>query len=278
MTTLSNTHEVQKILANVIDLTKTAGSQLRALFTQPHTTDLKSTDVDLVTEADKQIEAFMVGELTKHYPAFGIVGEEGNTHTATDSPYHWYIDPIDGTTNFAHGIPHFAICAALFDQNQFPPLLGIVYDPMRDECFAGLRGHGATLNSQTMRVSRTPHLSQAVVASGFPYTKWVSSDNNVAHWGDFVVRVRGIRRMGSAGLDGAYVAAGRFDGYWEHSLSAWDISASLLFVTEAGGYFSHFDGGPVPYQAKGLRVVASNGLIHEEMIRVLQEGSNAPRP
>jgi myo-inositol-1(or 4)-monophosphatase len=172
-----------------------------------------------------------------------------------------------------------AVNIALADSQLYPPLLGVMYDPMRDECFAAIRGEGATLNGKSLKVSGTPKLAQSVIASGFPYTKWTDPDNNADRWGNFVVRSRGVRRMGAAGLDMAYVAAGRFDGYWEHHLSAWDIMPSIICLLEAGGRLSNYAGEPLdPYQIVKLRVVASNGYIHDEMLTVLREGNNAPRP
>lgn len=269
--------EAQNALADIISIVKEAGAHARALFNQSNAMELKSSGVDLVTTADKETEAFISQTLLERYPTYNIVGEEGNGQT-TASPYRWFIDPIDGTTNFAHRIPHFAICIALFDGEQFPPLLGVTYDPMRDECFAGLRDKGATLNGKSLRVSNTPKLAQSVVGSGFPYTKWDDPDNNADRWGQFMVRTRGVRRLGSAGLDVVYVAAGRLDGYWEHNISAWDVSSSLICLQEAGGQFSDYAGNPLAFQINKMRVLTSNGKIHAEMVDVLQQGYDAPRP
>lgn len=269
--------DAQKTLTDVISIAQTAGAQTRDLFNQSNGMELKSSGVDLVTTADRQTEEFITQTLVERYPDFNVVGEEGHGQT-TASSYRWFVDPIDGTTNFAHGIPHFAICIALFDSDSFPPLLGVTYDPMRDETFAALRDNGATLNGKPMRVTQTPKLAQSVVASGFPYSKWDDPDNNAEQWGNFVVRSRGVRRMGSAGLDVAYVAAGRYDGYWEHNLSAWDVSSSMICLHEAGGTFSDYAGNPLAFQMAKLRMVATNGKIHAEMVDVLQRGEKAPRP
>ena len=271
------TSETQRILADIISIAKEAGAQIRDLFTQANGMELKSSDVDLVTTADKQTEEFISQTLLARYPEFNLVGEEGHGQD-TASQYRWFIDPIDGTTNFAHRIPHFAVCIALFDGESFPPLLGVTYDPMRDEVFAGLRGNGATLNGKPLRVSNTLQLAQAVVGSGFPYTKWDDPDNNAEQWGNFVVRTRGVRRLGSAGLDVAYVAAGRLDGYWEHNLSAWDVGSSMICLHEADGQLSDFTGNSLPFQVKEIRLVASNGKIHSEIVDILRRGDDVPRP
>ncbi len=269
--------EAKNILADIVSIAQEAGSQTRDLFNQSNGMELKSSGVDLVTTADKQTEEFISQTLFERYPEYNLVGEEGHGQT-TDSRYRWFIDPIDGTTNFAHRIPHFAVCIALFSDEAFPPVLGVTYDPMHDETFTGILGGGAMLNNKSIKVSKTPKLAQSVLASGFPYTKWDETDNNAAQWGNFMVRSRGVRRFGSAGLDVAYVAAGRFDGYWEHNLSAGDVSSSLICLHEAGGQFSDYAGNPLAFQMKKIRMVASNGNIHDEMIAVLQQGENAPRP
>lgn len=266
-------------LQHIIEIAREAGQIAREGFNQPRHTALKSSNVDLVTDTDRQVEAFIVEQLTQAYPDYQIVGEEGGVYQqANTNGYRWFIDPIDGTTNFAHGIPHFSVCVGLAGDDVFSPLLGVIYDPMRDECFAAERGKGATLNGQSIHVSHTTRLSEAVVASGFPYTKWTDPDNNATQWGDFVVRSRGVRRFGSAGLDMAYVAAGRFDGYWEHNLNAWDIMPSVICLLEAGGKLTNYNGEAPENASNALRLVASNGLIHDEMVHVLAEGANAPRP
>jgi myo-inositol-1(or 4)-monophosphatase len=228
--------DTNQILFDARVIAKQAGVITRELFYRSVEMSTKSSDIDLVTEADLQSEKFIVEHLRELYPDFGIVGEEGSQFL-TDAPYRWIIDPVDGTTNFAHRVPHYAISIALADSNPYPALVGVVYDPMRDECFTAVRGQGAFLNGRPIGVSHTSRLGESLLASGFPYTKWTDPDNNADHWSDFVVRTRDVRRLGSASLDIAYVATGRMDGYWEHNLSAWDISAALLVLKEAGGTF-----------------------------------------
>ena len=266
------------MLAEVTLFAKQAGVIAREMFNRQLDTIHKSSDVDLLTEADIQIEAYLTTQLQTRYPTISIMGEEGATYEG-DSGYRWVIDPIDGTTNFAHHIPHFAISIALADDTFYPPVLGVVYDPMRDECFYAARGQGAFLNGKRLHVSATPTLAQSVMASGFPYTKWTDPDTNATQWGHFVVRSRGVRRMGSAALDMCYVGAGRFDGYWEHNISAWDMMGGAIVLTEAGGQLSNYQGEPLDNtQWRKLRIVASNGNIHDEILTVLREGDHAPRP
>jgi len=266
-------------LTHIEAIARKAGAALRDRFNNPHTADLKSSDVDLVTEADRETEAFIVSHLRAEFPDFDLLGEEGGMYeNGASSNFFWVIDPIDGTTDFAHRIPHFCVNIALFDGQHFPPLLAVSYDPMRDEMFAGIHGQGTTLNGQPLKVTSRSKLSESIVASGFPYTKWENPDNNTTHWANFVVRSRGVRRMGAAGLDVAWVAAGRYDGYWEHNVNLWDIAPGILFVIEAGGMMSDYQGEPLSFGRGPFRFLASNGNIHAEMIRVLQEGDAAPRP
>jgi myo-inositol-1(or 4)-monophosphatase len=265
-------------LETITAIAREAGSMARDAFNNPRETNTKSSGVDLVTDTDKRVEAYIVENLTGHFPDFSLVGEEGGEYNPGSS-YRWFIDPIDGTTNFAHGIPHFTVNIALGGSTLFPPVLGVIYDPMRDECFSAIRDEGATLNGKPMKVSSTPTLAQSVVASGFPYTKWSDPDNNVEQWGNLVIRSRGVRRMGAAGLDMVYVAAGRFDGYWEHNLNMWDIMPSIICLLEAGGQVTTYTGEPMdPHKISQLRIVASNGHIHDELLTILRDGKDAPRP
>ncbi len=274
-----NEPELTEILTIAIDIAQEAGVLLRDQARHPHLTDHKSADNDLVTETDRAAETLIVSRLTRNFPDHQIMGEEGgdynNGQTGTD--YRWFIDPLDGTTNFAHGIPHYCVSMALAGSDGWP-LVGVIYDPMRDECFAGAKGRGASLNGQSIQVSSTTKLSSAVVASGFPYDKWTDSENNAALWGQFVVRTRGVRRMGSAALDLAYVATGRFDGYWEQKLNPWDVLAGVLLVLEAGGIVSDYNGRQDEIIVTKPRLVVSNGGIHDAMLAVLRLGDAAPRP
>ncbi|PJF42711.1 MAG: inositol monophosphatase [Phototrophicales bacterium] len=264
-------------LKTAIDIAYSAGEILRDGFSQPHRINQKADATDLVTETDQAAEKLIIECLRSTFPDHSILGEEGGAQNVAEAQYRWIIDPLDGTTNFAHGIPHFSVSIALVDAEGWP-IVGVIYDPTRDECFAASKGNGATLNGQPIHVSRTPKLSQAVVASGFPYDKWHDPRNNADLWAHFVVRSRGVRRFGSAALDLAYVAAGRFDGYWEQKLNAWDIMAGVLLVQEAGGNVSGFDGTSAFIHAIKPDIVASNGLFHEEILTVIRLGEKAPRP
>ncbi|RMF51643.1 MAG: inositol monophosphatase [Chloroflexota bacterium] len=237
---------------------------------------LRKSATDLVTEADRRSEALIAELLLRAYPDHALIGEEGGEQGAAAAPYRWHIDPLDGTTNFARGIPYFAISLALSDA-QNVPLLGLVYDPVHEECFKAVRGGGAWLGRKKLRVSRTRKLADALLASGFPHDKRVNPDNNTEEWACFVPRTQSVRRIGSAALELCYVAAGRLDGYWEARVQTWDVLAGLLMVEESGGRLSNYRGGSEGVY-DGAQIVASNGRIHEEMLEVLVLGAAAPRP
>lgn len=229
--------------------------------------------VDLVTDYDRRSEAFIVAALREAFPDHALRAEEGSRANG-GADYEWLIDPLDGTTNFAHGLPIFSVTLALLHHNE--PIVGVTYDPTRDECFTAARGEGAFLNGQPLHVTDNKTLGAALLVTGFPYDIRTNPENNLGHFNNFAVRSQAVRRLGSAALDLAYVAAGRFDGYWEFRLNPWDIAAGALMVREAGGRVTDADDQivPVPHAA----VVASNGLIHEQMLAVLRDGEAAPRP
>ncbi|MGB7338482.1 MAG: inositol monophosphatase family protein [Phototrophicaceae bacterium] len=258
------------ILNNASRIAQQAGVILRTQFSQPVKEIIKSSAIDIVTETDKEAEAFITRELLRLYPEHHLVGEEGGGQGAAleSATYHWYIDPIDGTTNFANGIPQFCVSLAMTDANR-DPLIAVIYDPMLDELYTAIKGEGAYRNGQSLQVTHKDTLLQAVIGSGFPYTKHTDPDNNTAQWAAFTRRVRGIRRMGSAALDLAYVAAGRLDGYWERSLNPWDAMAGMLLVREAGGTITDYEGGNTPQHDPRGRYVASNGHLHQQMLDIL---------
>jgi myo-inositol-1(or 4)-monophosphatase len=212
-------------------------------------------------------EKFIVAEISKQYPDHSILAEEKARHEG-DSPYRWVIDPLDGTTNYAHGYPIFAVSIGLEKDAEI--ILGVVYDPSRDELFVGEKGKGARLNGRRIRVSPVRRLSRSLLATGFPYDIRDSSLNNFDHFRNFALRVHAVRRAGSAALDLCYVASGRFDGFWEMKLGPWDMAAGSLIVREAGGKVTNFRGQPI--HLDGEQVLASNGKIHREMIEVLKKG------
>lgn len=251
-------------------IARRAGAVLLDYFDKPHNAKIKGGLYDVVTDADHASERLIVQELAARYPDVHIVGEEGGGMGAAihSAEYRWYIDPLDGTVNYANRIPMFCVSMALTTADM-RPLVGVVYDPTRDEMFSTVQGQGATSNGVVGRVSEKDQLQTCVLASGFPYDKYTNPDNNLEQWGQFLVRSRGMRRMGSAALDLCYVAVGRFDGYWESKLNPWDCLAGMLCVTEAGGTVTDYHGGTGDSLYSGGRIVASNGRIHAQMLDVL---------
>lgn len=222
--------------------------------------------VDLVTDADRQSEQAIIDTIRHHYPKHVILAEEQGMDSGGASPYKWVIDPLDGTTNFAHGFPMYCVSIGLEYRNQI--VLGVILDPTRQELFVAVSGRGATLNGRPIGVSKASSLDAALLVTGFAYDIRESTQNNLEYFARFCLRARGVRRTGSAALDLCYVAAGRFDGFWEMKLHAWDMAAGSLMVTEAGGRMSDFKGGP--FSIYGHEMVASNDLIHDEMLDVLR--------
>ena len=258
------------LLPDIETIIRGAGKIVMRHFAKPVATSLKSSRIDIVTEADRESEAFIVAELLARFPDHHIVGEEGGGQgaPAAGAAYHWFVDPIDGTVNFASKLPHFCISIALANADR-EPLLGLVFDPTRNELFAAVQGGGATLNGAPIRVTETADLIDAVVTSGFPYDKHTNPDNNEREWSAFLKRIRGERRLGSAALDLCYVAAGRLDGYWEKDLKPYDVMAGMLIAREAGGRVTDYAGGAHPQREDRGRYVASNGRLHDAMLAVL---------
>ncbi|MFQ5328606.1 MAG: inositol monophosphatase family protein [Thermodesulfobacteriota bacterium] len=228
-------------------------------------------EIDLVTEMDKRAEECIVGLIHKNFPDHGILAEEGGEQKSTARAHgaRWIIDPLDGTTNYAHGLPTFCVSIAFEESGKVR--LGVVYDPMGDELFTAEEGKGATLNGRAIKVSSTRELSRALLATGFPYDIRSSPENNLDNFSRFAVKAQAIRRPGSAALDLSYVACGRFDGFWELKLKPWDVAAASLIAREAGGKISDFRSKP--FSIYGIEALATNGHIHEEMVAILQQGS-----
>ena len=222
--------------------------------------------IDLVTEADLAAERFIIERIQTHYPRHRILAEESGASLEVEHPsdFKWIVDPLDGTTNYAHGYPCFCVSIALERAGEI--ILGVIYDPTRDEMFAAERGEGATLNGRRIRVSEVDELNRAMICTGFPYDVRDRGDF-ARHFAAFIMQAQAIRRDGSAALDLAYIACGRFDGFFEEGLRPWDVAAGVLLVEEAGGRVSHYDGQR--FDVYTPPIVASNGLIHEEMMRVL---------
>ena len=221
-------------------------------------------DINIVTDVDLASERLIREAIASHYPRHQVLGEEGGLDESS-SDYRWVVDPLDGTTNFAHGFPIFAVSIAL--EHKGETIIGVVYDPMRDELFAAEKGAGAALNHRPIHVSNTAELSKSLLSTGFPYDIRTASLNNLDHWKNFAMHAQALRRIGSAALDLCYVACGRFDGFWELNLGAWDSAAGALIVAEAGGRVTNFSGGP--FSKYKPETLASNGLIHEAMMGVL---------
>jgi len=226
----------------------------------------QKSDRDYVTEVDQRAEALIVREIAHHYPDHGIVAEESEQRTNPDAPIQWYIDPLDGTTNFIHGYPHFAVSIAAFKHGK--PMLAVIHDPIRDETFEARNGGGAFLNRRRLRVTNEKRLSHALFASGIASYRRDSMDLFQARMDVCMRAMDGYRRGGSAALDLAYVAAGRLDVYWEAGLQAWDIAAGLLLVQEAGGLVTGLDGASVELE-KG-DVLAANPHLHPKLRQLLK--------
>lgn len=242
-----------------------AGAYQRYRFSSPFTIEMKG-DKDLVTEVDKESERLIVESLLSSFPEHNILAEEGR-YRETGSPFRWIIDPIDGTTNFAHGFPWFCSSIALEDHDGLA--VGVIYNPIYDETFTAVRGEGAFLNGCRLQVSASSPLRDTLLGTGFPYDCASDPANNFNNFIAFQKQARGIRRAGAAALDLACVAAGRLDGFWELKLKPWDMAAGVLMVMEAGGTVSGFDGSP--FNISTGRVIASNGRIHAEMVALLTE-------
>ena len=252
----------QDFIAPMQELAREAGALLMSFFGKV-SIEYKG-DVDLVTEADRASEKLVVERIRKQWPNHDLIGEEGSRRE-TGSDFRWYIDPLDGTTNFAHGYPVFCISMALEYKRE--RIAGVIYDPTRDEMFAAARGSGAELNGRPARVSKTRLLKESLVATGFPSHKR-HKNPNINFYHQITLRSHGVRRAGSAALDLCYVACGRYDGYWEFNLNAWDTAAGVLLVEEAGGKVTNFKGGP--FNIDSREVLGSNAVLHDELLREFQ--------
>jgi myo-inositol-1(or 4)-monophosphatase len=223
--------------------------------------------VNLVTDFDERSQEVILSHLSSQFPEHDFLAEE-DLLEERGSEFRWIIDPIDGTTNYAHNFPVFCVSIALEWKGKV--VCGVIYDPMRDEMFSAISGSGALMNGRRIRTSTNGDLDKSLLATGFPYDVRESKVNNIDHFANFATRVQAIRRCGSAALDLSYVACGRFDGFWELKLSPWDVAAGILIVKESGGHVTDFKGEAASIYGRDL--LASNGLIHEQMIRILKMG------
>ena len=252
------------LLLSMEAIAREAGALLMEYFRSRVKIEYKG-DVDLVTVADRKSEALILERIRGAFPTHDVMGEEG-TRIETGSDYRWYVDPLDGTTNFAHGYPVF--CVSLAVEYKGERVAGVLYDPTRDELFAAEKGSGARLNALPIAVSKTDRLAESLVATGFPSHKR-HKNPNIYFYHQITLRTHGVRRAGSAALDLANVACGRYDGFWEFNLNPWDTAAGVLIVQEAGGTVTNMSGGP--FQIDSRETLASNGLIHEALRQEFQE-------
>jgi myo-inositol-1(or 4)-monophosphatase len=268
---------VNQFLELAVETAMEAGAILLSEFDRPAKISYKG-EVDLVTQADRRSEEAIVSRLRRYFPNHAIVAEEGSGQEG-EASYRWVVDPLDGTTNFAHGYPCFAVSIGLEEAGEL--LTGVIYQPITKELYTASRGQGAFLNGKRIQVSSIERLSTSLLATGFPSTKRARNPNIHYYW-NFTLRSHGVRRDGSAALDLASVACGRFDGFWEFGLHAWDTAAGVLLVQEAGGMVTNFAGQP--YRIGDYETLASNGRIHAELRQVgmeiqqqIAEGLEVPR-
>jgi myo-inositol-1(or 4)-monophosphatase len=241
------------------EIAREAGALLMTYFQQNVKVEYKG-DADLVTIADRKSEALIRERIRKYWPTHDVLGEEQGL-VDTGSDYRWYVDPLDGTTNFAHGFPVFCVSMALEYKGR--RIAGVIYDPTRDELFTAEQGSGASLNQQRVSVSKISNLAECLVGTGFPSHKR-HKNPNIFFYHQITLRTHGVRRAGSAALDLCNVACGRFDGFWEFNLNPWDTAAGVLIVEEAGGRITDFSGGP--FQLNSRETLASNGLVHSALL------------
>lgn len=270
---VSATHHKWQWTPKAEGIAREAGARLREFFRQGVAMEYKG-EVDLVTVADRAVEKLILTRLGEIFPEHGVYGEEG-TREGLEREFRWYVDPLDGTTNFAHGFPQFAVSMGLEQRSRgLKPdedgtlLAAVIYDPLRDELFAAERGRGSTLNGDPIRVSKITELAESLVATGFPSRKR-HQNPNIHFYHEFTMRSHGVRRAGSAALDLAYVAAGRLDGFWEFNLNPWDTAAGILLIHEAGGRASDFANGT--FRLNSQEVLVSNGLIHDELVGMFED-------
>ena len=257
---------MQPTLAYIERLAREAGAILRAGYNKEHQVNYKGV-IDLVTEVDHQSEAYLLGEVRRDFPEHHIFSEESGVIQGNDA-HIWYIDPLDGTVNYAHHIPIFCVSIAYASQGR--TTLGAVYDPLRDEMFTAERGNGAYLNGTRLQVSAATELQKSLLVTGFPYDAWDTKQDNFANFIKFGKLTQGVRRLGSAALDLSYVGAGRFDGFWELALKPWDVAAGGLVCEEAGALVTNVDGG-ADYITPPQSVLATAPGIHARMLEELHQ-------
>jgi myo-inositol-1(or 4)-monophosphatase len=254
----------QEFVPAMTAIAREAGALLMDYFRQHVKIEYKG-EADLVTVADRGSEKLIRERIRSQFPGHDVLGEEEGL-VDTGSDYRWYVDPLDGTTNFAHGFPVF--CVSLAVEYKGKRIAGVVYDPTRDEMFAAEQGNGAFLNQKRIHVSKTVNLGECLVATGFPSHKR-HKNPNIFFYHHITLRTHGVRRAGSAALDLCYVAAGRLDGFWEFNLNSWDTAAGVLIVEEAGGKVTRFDGSP--FEINSRETLASNGIVHKALMTEFEQ-------
>ena len=259
-------------LEAAVEIAQEAGKILMEGFSRPLDIRYKGDEVDIVTQADKRSEQFIVARINEYFPGHAITAEEG-TRQDTASEFRWHVDPLDGTTNFAHHYPCFCVSIALAQGDAL--LAAVVFNPYYNELYTAARGEGASFNGKKIAVSKAATLSTSLLCTGFP-TRNRKLSPNLQYYGEFTQRSHGVRRDGSAALDLACVASGRFDGFWEFGLNKWDVAAGILLIEESGDKVSDFEGQP--YHLGGPLIPATNGLIHEEMRKVALDISTRAKP
>ncbi|MFP6564603.1 MAG: inositol monophosphatase family protein [Myxococcota bacterium] len=259
--------ETASLLEMTREMALDAGRIQRESYEQDFLIESKSAKIDLVTSVDRECEARIIRRIQAERPDDAILAEEGGGEDRPGAEWRWVIDPLDGTTNYAHGFPRF--CVSIGIEHRGVTEVGVVYDPLLDELYSATRGGGAWLGERRLAVSRESRLDHALVATGFAYDVHKSPDDNFANFARLLKAARAVRRDGSAALDLCYVAAGRLDAYWEFKLHAWDVCAGTLIVTEAGGSASDLHGEPPP--PSGAAIISSNGLLHDEILTLLRE-------
>lgn len=249
-----------------VELCRRAGSILLSGFRSKSTRISYKSRTDIVTNIDRESEEFIVSEVKRAFPDHSIIAEEGNRKEAHGG-YKWYIDPLDATNNYAHGIPFFCVSIGVYSSREERIVSGAVYDPFHDEMFHSFYGGGAYCNGERIRVSETADIGIALLATGFPYAKEDMERNNLREFNAFLPKIQCVRRLGSAALDLCYLASGRIDGYWEPMLHPWDTAAGSLIVTEAGGRVTKYNGDP--FDPEFPEILASNGILHDRMLDII---------
>lgn len=253
------------MINDIIKISKEAGDLIRNAFGKAHSIEFKTNELNLVTETDKASEKLITDFIKKKYPSHGILAEEGSDLNKS-AEYLWVVDPLDGTTNFAHGLPIFAVSIGV--QRNGETIAGVVYDVMKDVVYSAEKSSGSFENGKRINVNKNTNLGHSMLVTGFPYDIRTNPDKAFERFIAFLKQARAIRRLGSAAIDFCYIANGVFDGFWEVSLHPWDICAGKLIVEEAGGLVTDFDGNKIDIYSK--RILATNSMIHQKMIDVMR--------